>query len=459
MLLLILAGHLFLLANTRFTLWPEMVVYPYLLNNNFILYKDIINPYPPTFTYFLSLFANLFGYQPLPYQILTWSIILIVDLLIFLLARKFFNKVSYGYLALLFFVIFSIPFGVNGLWFDLIQAPLILGAVFYFIRFLNETKQNQKDFFFALFFLIIAFFIKQQVVWIGFLFFVILALKLRKNFPQFLLANSFSFLPFIILMVFQLVVFSFKNSLEEFVFWTLYFPFFKASQMPGYVDFPSLRQLLIVLTVFLIFIPTILRRNDAKSRLLILFGLATLLFAYPRFDYFHLVPTLAILAIAFGQNLINFWKSSREIKIICVASLILLSAFTMRYILRNWTAEVRFFEKDILQAAIFLQKITLQDDLVYIQNGPDQVLPLANRLPPKPWADEFPWYLELSDVQDKIVPALNSQNPKLIIYKPYEKKGKYEIGGYRPQKIGDYIDQNYQNLFQISDTLWLKVVK
>ena len=50
--------HVFLLTNTKLTLWPEMVVYPYLLNKDFILYKDIINPYQPVLSYFLAFFSN-----------------------------------------------------------------------------------------------------------------------------------------------------------------------------------------------------------------------------------------------------------------------------------------------------------------------------------------------------------------------------------------------------------------
>src|SRR5216684_3579309 len=85
---LLLLVHLVLLFFTRFTLWPEMVVYPYLLNHGFLLYRDIINPYPPLLAYKLSFFASLFGYQPAPYQILTWLIILITDVAIFLAVAK-----------------------------------------------------------------------------------------------------------------------------------------------------------------------------------------------------------------------------------------------------------------------------------------------------------------------------------------------------------------------------------
>src|SRR3989344_3207116 len=118
--------HLILLVNTKFTLWPEMVVYPYLINNSFLLYKDIINPYPPFLAVFLSLFGNAFGYLPTPYQILTWVIVILIDLSIFMVVYKLTKNYYFAFFALLFFVILSIPFGVNGLWFELIQTPFVV---------------------------------------------------------------------------------------------------------------------------------------------------------------------------------------------------------------------------------------------------------------------------------------------------------------------------------------------
>src|SRR3989344_8756421 len=140
-LVAILLVHLILLINTRFTLWPEMVVYPYLLNNGFLLYRDIINPYPPFLTGFLTLFARFLGYNPFPYQILTWSIVLITDIVIFISTKKIFKKNSYGFLSTLFFIIVSIPFSINGLWFDLIQSSFILFATYYFYQYLQKPKQ------------------------------------------------------------------------------------------------------------------------------------------------------------------------------------------------------------------------------------------------------------------------------------------------------------------------------
>src|SRR3989344_8051514 len=168
MIFILLLVHLLLLINTQFTLWPEMVVYPYLINNGFLLYRDIINPYPPLFSWFLAFFAKIFGYVPSPYQILTWVVILIIDLSIYTITKKLFKRRSYQLTSTLFFIIVSIPFGVNGLWFDLVQTPLILWSLYFFYKFLNvkNNKFVKYNFFISFQLLTISFFIKQQVLWV-----------------------------------------------------------------------------------------------------------------------------------------------------------------------------------------------------------------------------------------------------------------------------------------------------
>ena len=122
----------------------------------------------------------------------------------------------------------------------------------------------------------------------------------------------------------------------------------------------------------------------------------------------------------------------------------------------NWGQNVRFFEPEIFTAAKHLSDNIHADNLVYIQNGPDQLLPLAKRLPPKPWVDELPWYLEIGNVQQKVLSGIEKENPAFIVYKPYSRGERYALGVYRPQKIADYLDNNYYNSVQISQDLWLK---
>ncbi|MBI2327774.1 glycosyltransferase family 39 protein [Candidatus Curtissbacteria bacterium] len=424
------------------------------MNNGFTLYKDIINPYPPLFTGFLATFSKIFGYSPLPYQYLTWILILLIDFLVFFISQKIFKKFRYSFFSLIFFSIVSIPFSINGLWFDLVQTLPILLAVYYFYKFTKE--QNSDKLFFSILFLTLAFFIKQQTIWLLFWFMAILIFKFRST-KDIIFKNSKIFLPFFILLIIPVIIFAQKNLLKEYLFWNYYFPFFQASSMPGYILIPTAKQLLVVISLPLFFLPLIFKKRSTKFFLGSSF--VSFLFAYPRFDYFHLVPALAIMSIVISENFKAFAKSQLSVKLIFLISLIFLSILFTRYLARNWTSEIRFFEKDITQTARFIQNITDYDETIYIQNGPDQLFPLANRIPPKPWADEFPWYLEIAGLQDRVISGISQSNPRFIVFKPYTVAKRYEIGAYTPEKIANYIEINYQNLYQISESLWLKIKK
>lgn len=450
---LTLLVHLILLTNTRFTLWPEIVVYPYLLNNGFQLYSDLINPYPPLFTSFLSLFSKLFGYQPIPYQLLTWFLILLTDITIFQIVKINYKKNSYAMISIVFFASASLVFSINGLWFDLVQTPLILLSFFFLQKYLSRGKS--KDLLITTHLLTIAFFIKQQVVWFGAFALIALYRKFRTKTPQILLKNAYIFLPFLIIFTLFLVYFSKTNILGDFLFWTFYFPFVKASQIHGYIQLPTLKQAFTILSLLAFFVPIIIK-GSTKSKLTFWASSSLLLFAYPRFDYFHLIPAIALLSTTVGENIYLLKKINLPIRLVSTIGAIALIIFGARFLSHNWTQEVRFFEKDIFQTSIKIQELTKTGELVFIQNGPDQLLPLSQSLVPKPWVDDFPWYLEAGIIQDKVIAGLDNQKPKYIIAKPYDQGDKYAIGSYRPSKIANYISNHYQNTQQISDTLWIK---
>ncbi len=452
----VLLVHFALLVNTRFTLWPEMVVYPYLLNNNFLLYKEIINPYPPAFIYFLAQFSKIFGYVPKPYLVFTWTMILLTDVLIFAIAAKINKRLLSGVVASIFFTFLSIPFGVNGLWFDLIQTPFILVSFFYFYEYLKE--KDFKKLFISFLLITIAFFIKQQAAWLAiwFLFYLLVISKngYRLNFKRIFWLS----LPFVLISLIHTLYFARLRTLEEFWFWAVNFPIFEAPNSPGYILTPTVRQLVVVISLFALFI-SVFKARDKRILFILATSLFLFVFAYPRFDFFHLIPALAVLSLAIGPFLNCFSKETIPIKVLSTSALIFLSAFAIRSYIINWKQDVRFFEPEIFSVANYLSANTDSSDLIYIQNGPDQLLPLSRRLPPKPWADEFPWYLETDKQQERVVNAIKNQKPKLVIFKPYEEGGKYDLGSYRPEEIVGYIDENYKKLVQISDNLWLRFPK
>lgn len=451
----ILLSHLVLLTTTRFTLWPEMVVYPYLINNGFELYRDIINPYTPIFANFLSFFSQKFGYDPIAYQLLTWAIVIVVDISIYKISRKIFNSQIFAFSSLIFFVIVSQPFGVNGLWYDLVQTPFILLS-FYFVYLFLAKPKNLKYLLASSLLLALAFFIKQQIIWLYIWLTLIVLLKFKSNLKKSLKSFSLIFMPPLMLGILNIAFFYSKGILSDFLFWVLYFPFIIASKMPGYLLLPTKRQLSVLLVLIAIFIPVI-RNQNKKSRLILTTSIFLLPFAYPRFDYFHLIPFLAIISLALGPNLKLIIKSKIISKLAFMSLVTILSFITARYILNNYKKEVRFFEKDIYTSSHLLSLLSTHSDRIYIQNGPDQIFVIANRLPTKPWAIQFPWYLEVTHTQSRILQGIKESDPKFVISKPYSEEGKYEIGSYRPQNLGNYLDSNYKNLVQMSDTLWLKI--
>ena len=454
---LILFLHLLLLANTRFTLWPEMVVYPYLLNNGFSLYRDIINPYMPSFIYFLVLLEKLFQSNPIYFQAFTWAVILTVDILIFIIAKRLTAKTKDAIVAVSFFVIFSIPFSVNNLWFDLIQTPFVIMSCYFFYRFLKEPNER-KSLFYSSIFLTIAFFIKQQAVWLVIYFVLVLIFRFGKKSAHIVLSQPKIFAPSAIFFLMHLFFFAKVNLLSDFLFWAVYFPFIKASTMPGYVLLPSAKQVLAIFVLFLIFIPLLFSKNTLKFFALGAFPL--LMFAYPRFDYFHLIPALSLLSLVAGATLAQAFSHQKWwAPTIVTIAILTLGIFTTRYFSRNWTREIRFFENEIYQTANLVRRITEKSEPIYIQNGPDQILPLAHRLPTKPWAIQFPWYLEIDRIQLNVLEGIKQEKPRYVVTRPYNSGPKYQIASYRPEKIAAYIDANYKNLIQISDTLWLKVTK
>lgn len=503
LVILLVLVHLTLLINTRFTLWPEMVVYPYLLNNGFLLYKDLINPYPPFMTVFLSLFTKAFGYQPLGFQLLTWMIIVVIDLTIFFVSKAFSKNNLVPVAALIFFVIFSMPFGVNGLWFDLVQTPFILLAVYNLIQFLKYRLS--KNFFYLTFLITLAFFIKQQAVWLILWFLLVLFIFARRTprtvsprmnarkrihtfeYLEYLLARvnlkiiprpfrprkfirnnqkikklPFSFGTLVLLLTPGILIFTvhllffFKNGIgDDFIFWSFQVPLLKASRAPGYLLFPTIKQIFIIILPLLISLP-ILFGKDKIPKYLIFSSLPLLFFAYPRFDYFHLVPYLSVVSLAAGYVLVNLKIFSLSQKSVSIIPLILLISVSAKYYIDNWQEPIRFFEPQIIAAANALKAKLQKGEHIYIQNGPDQLLPLSYTLPTKPWADEFPWYLEIDSIQQKIVEGLDKERPTYIVSRTYDLGDKYELGAYKPEIMAEYIESNYQNFENLPTGLILK---
>lgn len=430
--IVLIAIHLFLLINLRFEAWPEMLVYPYLLNNNFSLYQDIINPYVPVFTWILQLYFSVVSISITNLKLITWTIILVTDILVFTITKKHFGK-NTAIAALVFFVIFQPLLDGNGLWYDLSLAPVLLLA-FHF----------QSPILLGL-----SFFIKQSVIWL----FIIYLKKWKKLFLSIVLFFLISSTPFY-----------FSNSLNDYWFWSWQFPFTIFPFMPGHKDFGQLYTW--ALALFPFFLPMILLFAKNQSTKIFfhptnpsIWMLLCFLFIFPRFGLFHLQPALAFAALSLGKSAskLNFKSIIRSpvIKILLTSYFLLLASIWFRHIKYFWHTPTRFFEPGIVQAAQKLSDHTDPKEPLLFLNSPRQLMVISNRLPTKPWIDTFPWYLELPGMQQKIIESIKNQNNSVIVFSQYQDKGQYQPGSYTPSKINNFINKQFANQQQISDNIFL----
>ena len=208
-----------------------MLSFPYLLNNGFSLYQDMVHPYPPLLTIILSRVFLIFGYSVTALKIVTWGFILINDLFIWLVVQKLTKSRAAAFVSVLFYVLIQPFLEGNMMWVDMGFVPFVLGGLYYFLRSLEVKigKPNYDIIISGLLFVLAAF-IKQTAVLFSFIIiFQLLIQRESKLLKRFLIA------PLFIGSMFVLKLYSISD-LSHFLNWTVLYPSSSWTSFPTYVD-------------------------------------------------------------------------------------------------------------------------------------------------------------------------------------------------------------------------------
>jgi 4-amino-4-deoxy-L-arabinose transferase-like glycosyltransferase len=432
-LVVFLLLHLFLLISLKFTAWPEMTLWPYLITKGWLPYKDIAIAHTPLLLVDLTILYKLFGVGLWQLKIYTWLLILLTDVSLFWVAREIWNRKT-ALLSLVFFIPFQLFYEGNGLWFDLALAPLAL-IVFYLIK--------KKDYLWAGIFWALAFLTKQTAFWflipIGLMFLQGISLqklqKLIKISKKFALGTLGTFLIAI------LIIWMF-GFLKDFYYWTFEFGIGILPKAQGQINLPTLRQLAISFFPFsiLALLPFVQKRKESIQ--LSTWVIAGTLGAFPRWELFHFQPALPFLAIAGGLVLSQINKLKPIIKILLAGYVVLSIFLVSKFYSREWGRETRFFESEVNKIAAYIEDNTEQNDEIYVLNAWDSVYAWSDTLPAvRPWVPHLPWYMRVPGIQEDIVSGLDIVRPKLIVQGEYSETG---LGSYRPELIDEFIKDNYE---------------
>lgn len=410
-MILLLVIHLLLLVSLQFTAWPEMVSFPYLFNNGFKLYGDMVHAYPPLLTFVLAGIYKIFGYNLIVLKIFTWIGILASDVLIFLTVKQFTGKNIFALSSLIFYLTVQPFLDGNMLWFDIALTLPILLAIYF-----------RKNLLLAGIFLTIALLIKQTA-----LVFIVAFFLYVKNF-RFLI-------PIILSLGVFLLWLAATGQLTHFYNWNFYYPANFWTKYPGYEILTLTKREWVMIA--LVLAPAVaLFFKKRKSVILFLFLAAAILAVYPRFSFYHFQPALAIAAIFFGVAV-----KSLKLNILHLTSYILLLALliSLPVLKTSWRKETRFWNYNGINLAHVVQEKVDKSETVYLL-GPNSLLyVLSDRLPPKPWIDNFGWYFEIPGVQESVIESWKKNPPGLVIWQDPQPGNWYDLGTYRPQKIVDWI--------------------
>ncbi len=447
-LLLILLTQVLLLANWQFSDWPEMFSYAYLLNHSYQLYKDIINPYTPLLSFGLSFFFKFFPYSITSLKLATYLIILLIDLLLLLTLKIIKAKNIFLFFSL--FILWQIILEGNGLWFDLVISPLALLIFLLLTKY--QKLPNAKNLVLIGLILGIMFLIKQtSLIYIAPVIFLVLSNT--QKFTQ-KLKNSLVLLSaWSIPVVFSLFYFYYQHNLSDYVYWAYIYPL-RHLKSSGFALIPTMKQLLITL---LFLSPTVVvfkNYKDKKVQILILFILTSTVFAIPRFSYFHLQPVIPfiILLLAYTGNVFNPKRTYTTF--LFIFSLVTVSTF-LYFAYKYIGKEPRFYNSQTQATAKALNKQIAPGTSVFFYNTSSEHFVFTGLLPAKPWADTFPWYLEVPGLQERIVTGIEDNKISYAIFKPFQKQGPSTPGSYIPQIIDQYIKRNFTSFTQIENTIWI----
>lgn len=459
LLCFVLIIHLTLLIHLEFTAWPEMLSFPYLFSNGFSLYSDFAHPYTPLLTLLLTLVYSVFGLTVNVLQIFTWIWILTTDILIFVISRllfmnqngfqkglsvaatlrsNLFNNRLIFFLPLILYVFLQPILDGNMLWLDLGITPPLLAGVYFALRWIREDRK--LDVLLWGLSWSVAIFIKQQA---GLLFIpaVLFILLIKKM--NFLPSISFLIVGSSIPAFFVFFWLIINNNLRDFIFWTLEFPIIWLPKIPGYSDLPTMRELVVPLLIFVPgFILGLLSRKKEVIFLMIVCSICIMM-SFPRFSYFHLQPALAVYVLILSLGFLKIPKKYNFLRLLIFLSIFGGFILWNRIIPLAWDKAPRFYGPEEIDLGQRMKDLVGTEDKIYMIGSYSSVYVYANRLPPKPWYDNFVWYFEIPGIQEKQIEGLEKIRPKYILRQLPEPGQWYELGTYQPQKIVEYLKLNY----------------
>lgn len=437
-LILIIFIHGFILTKTIFFPYPELFVYPYLANHGLKPYSQILDQHFPGLMFLPINLDNLGMTNPDIARVWLIGIIIIIHLLLYKISKTLFTKGSLVLLPNLLFLIWQPFFEGWVLWIDTF-LPIILLASYYLLL--------QKKYLYTGLVLGLAVVFKQTALPLAFLIGIFVFWETRK-----LKDFSSYFLAFITPVLLMVIYFFSLGVLSDFWYWTITFNLTVYAQfgttVPSTVGFVTR-----VLLVYVFSLTALFYKIRRVGFITFLFLIGSLAGVFDRADFVHFQPSLpfAVLLTVMGFDSLKKNIFYRVILIIyCLITLWWLFIFYKGHL----SSKVLLFDSKVQIIADKIRTYTNPNDKIFIFGAVPHLYQMTNTIPAgNIFVFQLPWFLRVSE--ERVLAGIIKDKPNIIVSQRHSLIEGVQIKDFAGS-IDAYINQNYQEIDRVEDTLILK---
>ncbi len=433
-LFLIVVIHVFILTKLIFFPYPELFIYPYLVDHGLKPYSQILDQHFPGLMFFPINLDNLGMNTPETARLWLIAVVIIIHLLLFLIGKTVLKSYKKALLVNLLFLVWHPFFEGWVLWIDSF-LPLLLLPAFYFLI--------KKRIFITGVLLGLSIILKQTIIPLSVLIFFYVFLKTRN------LNVIFKFLLGIFIPI-SLMILYFVNIgvIGDFWYWTVVFNLTTYAQS-GIKAPPSVGFITRILFVYVTSILAFMNKEKKNVYILFIFLVGSLIGVFERGDFVHLQPSLPFVCLATIVGLNAIWKK-HSAKLIIVGYLLVAVWWLNIFYKGHLMNKVLLFDTQTKNIVTKIKSYTRSGEKIFVFGAVPHLYQMSDTLPAgNIFVFQFPWFLRVS--QNRILEGITKDKPEIIVSDRTVIIEGAKIIDFA-SNIDQYISRNYQKIDSIGTT-------
>lgn len=422
--------HIFTLSKIVFFPYPELFVYPYLVERGLIPYKQIFDQHLPSFLLSPFNFYDLGLRNEATARIYLYLIVISAHFLIFLISRNLFENKKKLFIGNTFYLLTQPLFEGNYLWIDSFLTPILLLAFWFSLKLIEKNEARWALLTGICLGLSIYF---KQTMFLLVIFLILFFYSTAKSLKVITILAISSLIPIATSLIWIYMI----GVWEKFIYWVFSFNLGVYAKMGG--KLPSFLQFIRIFIFWFISFFWLLSKRKKTFTLLAMFIFFSFLISLPRFEFLHLQPSLAFLVVC----LFGIYDEKRTFgKVYLGLLLTVVTIWWSVFLRKNLLRESTIFTPEILLVSNIIKAETKETDPIFILGPQSIIYPLSYRLPAgRVFTVNVPWNMSVSE--GVIYRSVLAEPPKLIVRDQTASIDGQKVVDFSTE-LNRFIEENYR---------------